>query len=85
MRLLRTSTRSAAETLLLAAAAIGMAGYGEAASEPNPPKHKATAALEERFGETYTAASRATANSKPRDIKAGDLPPVSLTDKPIDF
>ena len=85
MRLLRTSIRSAGETLLLAAVAFGLVGCGEAGSDPQPAQHKATAALEERFGETFTAASRASANSKPRDVKASDLPPVSLTDKPIDF
>ncbi len=68
---------------LLAAAATGIGGCGQASVEPAP--EKASPALEERFGENFAAMSRASANSEPRDVKANDLPPVSLTDEPIDF
>lgn len=85
MRLLRTSIRSAGETLLLAAAAFGLVGCGETGPDVQPAQEKAAAALEERFGENFAAMSRASANSEPRDVTANDLPPVSLTDNPIDF
>ena len=85
MTLLRTSIRSAGETILLAAAAFGLAGCGETGSDEQPARTKASAALDQKFGEAFAEMSRADANAKPREVKTGDLPPVSLTDKPIEF
>ena len=71
--------------MLLAAAASGLVGCGEESSNVQPARKDASAALEQSFGESFTAMSRASPNSKPRDVVASDLPPVSLTDKPNDF
>lgn len=73
------------QAMLLAAAAFGLGGCGEESSTVQPARKGASAALEQRFGESFTAISRASPNSKPRAVAAGDLPPVSLTDKPIEF
>ena len=85
MKLPGASIRSAGETLLLAAAAFGLAGCGETGSNVQPAQDKASAALDQSFGEGFAAISRADANAKPKEVKATDLPPVSLTEKPIDF
>jgi hypothetical protein len=81
----RTSIGSAGQTLLLAAAAFGLAGCGEARSDGQQAQDKASAALDRTFGEGFAEMSRADANAKPKEVKTADLPPVSLTDKPIDF
>ena len=72
------------QAMLLAAAAM-LGGCGGESSTVQPARNDASAALEQRFGESFTAMSRASPNSKPRAVAAGDLPPVSLTDKPIEF
>ncbi len=77
--------RPGRQAILLAAAASGLGGCGEGSSTVQPARNHASAALEQRFGESFTAMSRASPNSKPRDVTASDLPPVSLTDKPIEF
>ena len=76
---------SAGETLLLAAAAFGLSGCGESGSDVKPARKKASAALEAKFGSKFAEISEADPNSKPREVTSEDLPPVSLTEKPIDF
>ena len=75
----------AALATLLAASALGLSGCNENLSSVQPAPQQASAELEENFGEEFATMSRASANSKPRDIAEVDLPPVSLTGKPVEF
>ena len=75
----------AASAALLAVSASGLSGCNENLSSVQPAPERASAALEEKFGEDFATMSRASANSKPRDVAAADLPPVSLTEKPVEF
>ena len=77
--------RSAASAALLAASILGLSGCNENSASVQPAPERASAVLEEKFGEEFATMSRASANSKPRDVAAIDLPPVSLTDKPVEF
>ena len=77
--------RGAASAALLAASALGLSGCNDHVSAVQPAPEKASAALKEKFGEDFATMSRASANSKPRDVAAADLPPVSLTEKPVEF
>ena len=75
----------AALAALLAASASGLSGCNENSYSVQPGPEGASAALDEKFGEGFATMSRASANSKPRDVAAADLPPVSLTEKPVEF
>ena len=77
--------RGAASAALLAAATLGLSGCNDNRSAVQPAPEQASAALEEKFGEGFATISRASANSKPGDVAAIDLPPVSLTEKPVEF
>lgn len=77
--------RGAASAALLAALVFGLSGCEENLSAVQPAPERASAALEEKFGEDFSTMSRASANSKPRDVAAVDLPPVSLTEQPVEF
>lgn len=84
MREKRKLTGSPGELMLLTALAFGLSGCEERASIAPRASSKA-AALEERLGDKFVAVSRADPNSKPLELEAGDLPPVSLTEQPVDF
>ena len=76
---------SAASAALLAVSVLGLSGCNDNVSPVQPTPEQASAALENKFGEEFATMSRASANSKPRDVAAVDLPPVSLTEKPVEF
>ena len=77
--------RGAASAALLAAAAFGLSGCNDNGSAVQPAPEQASAELEEKFGKEFSTLSRASANSKPRNVAEVDLPPVSLTEKPVEF
>lgn len=85
MKLAGNRIGSAASAALLAASVLGLSGCNDHVSQVQPVPEQASAALEEKFGEDFATTSRASANSKPRDVAAIDLPPVSLTEKPVEF
>lgn len=77
--------RAGASAAFLAASVLGLNGCNDNLSAVQPAPERASAALEEKFGEDFAAISGASANSKPRDVAAADLPPVSLTERPVEF
>ncbi len=78
-------TRSAGEVMLLTMIVAGLSGCEEAKSIVQPAPKAVPAALDKKFGAGFVAMSRADPNSKPREINPGDLPPVSLTERPVEF
>ncbi len=85
MRLAEHLTRLPGEVVLLMALVSGLSGCDETKSIVQPAPKAAPAALEKRFGAGFVAMSRADPNSKPRQVAPGDLPPVSLTERPVEF
>ena len=64
---------------------FGLSACGEAPSNVQRASQQRSAAVEERFGPRFAEISTADANAKPQEVSSGDLPPVSLTEEPIDF
>lgn len=58
-------------------------GREEAASEIELTSPSTTAEMEDAFGPAVTATAEAGADSVPRDPKAEDMAPVSLTTEPL--
>ena len=75
----------AGEVILLSALAAALGGCEGAGSTVQPTPEAASAAAAEKFGDDFASIAEANATAKPRDVEAADLPPVSLTDKPVDF
>ncbi len=75
----------AGKVFLLSTLAAALGGCEEIGSTVQPARKAPSAVTAEKFGADFASIAAANATDKPREIGSADLPPVSLTDQPVEF
>ena len=82
---IRDNLALAGEVILLSILAAALGGCEVVGSMVQPAPEAASAATAEKFGDDFASIAEANPTDKPREVEAADLPPVSLSDQPVDF